>query len=117
MMTMTRCFQFPPMSDLEYNTAATPAFLQQLGAFSPDKPSSEAIVEFLDYMPEIFKLTDLCVGQKVEYHGYKVIEKSNFELNLSSPYEKLCERFTPECRKYISHAAKKRYELTERCFT
>jgi len=106
---------FPVPSKIRFGIkySSTPAFIQQLGAFSPDKPSSESIVEFLDYMPEVFKLTDLCVGQKVEHHGYKVIEKSNFELDLSSPYDKLFERFTPECRKYISQAAKKRYELTE----
>ena len=106
---------FPVPSNVRFGIqySSTPAFVQQLGAFSPDKPSSESIVEFLDYMPEIFKLTDLCVGQKVEHHGYKVFEKSNFELDLSYPYDKLQERFTPDCRKYISQAAKKRYELTE----
>ena len=106
---------FPVPSNVRFGIqySATPAFVQQLGAYSPDKPSSESIVEFLDYMPEIFKLTDLCVGQKVEHQGYKVIEKSNFELDLSSEYENLLERYTPECRKYISSAAKKRYELTE----
>jgi len=106
---------FPVPSNVRFGIqySTTPAFVQQLGAFSPDKPSSESIIEFLDYMPEIFKLTDLCVGQKVEHHGYKVIEKSNLELDLSSPYDKLFERYTPECRKYIAHAAKKRFELTE----
>jgi hypothetical protein len=63
-------------------------------------------------MPEVYKLTDLCVGQKVEHPGYKVIEKSNFELSLSAKYERLLDNFTPECHKYISNAAKKRYELT-----
>jgi hypothetical protein len=69
-------------------------------------------MEFLDYMPDIFKLTDLCIGQKVEHQGYKVIEKSNFELDLSSPYDKLVERYTPECLRFISNAGKKRYEVT-----
>jgi hypothetical protein len=105
---------FPVPSYVRFGVqyASTPPFLQQLGAFSPDKPASDAIVEFLDYMPEIYKLTDLCVGQKVDYPGYKVIEKTNFELNLSSHYERLLDRYTPECRKYISNAAKKRYEIT-----
>ena len=70
---------FPvPFKQIWIKYIATPAFLQQLGAFSPDKPASEAIIEFLDYMPKYYKLTDLCVGQKVEYHGYKVIEKIKF---------------------------------------
>ena len=105
-------FPIPSYVRFGVQYAATPPLLQQLGAFSPDKPAEKAIAEFLDYMPEIFKLTDLCVGQKVEHPGYKVIEKSNYELDLSSPYENLLERYTPECRKYISQVAKKRYELT-----
>ena len=105
---------FPVPSYVKFGIkfAVTPPFLQQLGAFSPDKPASNTIIEFLDYMPEIFKLTDLSVSQKVEYAGYKVLEKSNFELSLSLHYEKLHEKFTPECRKFISVAAKKKYELT-----
>jgi hypothetical protein len=105
---------FPVPSYIKFGIqyAATPAFLQQLGAFSPDKPPASAIVEFLDYMPNIYKLTDLCVGQKVEYPGYKVIENSNYELNLSSNYERIWDRYTPVCQKYISDAAKKRYDLT-----
>src|SRR5512140_1152223 len=69
--------------------ASTPPFLQHLGAFSPYKPDKQVIVEFLDYMPEIYKLTDICIWQKINYPGYKVTEKINFELSLSSPYEKL----------------------------
>jgi hypothetical protein len=106
---------FPVPSYIRFGVqyASTPPFLQQLGAYSPDKPASQVIAEFLEYMPEIYKLTDLCIGQKIDYPGYKVIEKSNFELNLSSRYETLVERYTPECRKYISHTSRKRYELTE----
>jgi hypothetical protein len=91
---------------------STPLFLQQLGAFSPDKNSSSVIVEFLDYMPGIFKMIDLCIGQNIDYPGYKVTEKSNFELNLAAPYEKLWEKFSPECRRNISNTAKRNYELT-----
>lgn len=105
-------FPIPSFVRFGIKFAANPPFLQQLGAFSPDKPATNVIVEFLDYMPEIFKLTDLCVGQKVEYHGYKVHEKSNFELSLSSHFEKLWDGYSPECRKRISVAAKKRYELS-----
>jgi hypothetical protein len=83
-----------------------------LGAFSPDKPAANAIIEFLDYMPEVFRLTDLNVGQKVEYPGYKVTEKSNYELSLSPHFEKLWDSYTPECRKYISTASKKGYVIS-----
>jgi hypothetical protein len=104
-------FPIPSYMIFGLQYASTPPFLQQLGAFSPDKPDNQVIVEFLDYMPEIYKLTDICIGQKITYHGYKVTEKSNFELSLSHPYEKLYEKFTPECRKYITNNARRKYEL------
>jgi hypothetical protein len=92
---------------------ATPIFLQQLGAFSPDKPAEKVIYEFIDYMPEFYKLVDLCVGQKVEYKGYKITERANYELDLSIPYKNLWDGFTSDCRRNIQIAAKKKIELTE----
>jgi hypothetical protein len=89
-----------------------PPFIQQLGAFSPDKPASGTIVEFLDYMPDLFKLIDLSVGQRIDYPGYKITEKANLELNLSASYEELWGRFSQECRRIIEKATKKRYELS-----
>jgi hypothetical protein len=105
-------FPIPSYITFGLQFASTPSFIQQLGAFSPDKPDSQAIVEFLDYMPEIYKLIDICVGQKISYPGYKVTEKNNFELSLTAPYEKLYEKFTQECRRYISNNARKKYEIT-----
>ena len=90
---------------------ATPVFLQQLGAFSPDKPASEAIVEFLDYMPDFFKLIDLCVGQKIENDRYKVTEKINFILDLSKPYETISDNFSNHCKRNIESSIKKKPEL------
>lgn len=106
-------FPIPSYVRFGLQYAVTPLFLQQLGAFSPDKPASQAIAEFLDYMPDLYKLTDLCIGQKIEHPGYKVIEKTNFELPLSVSYEILRENYSAECRRYISDAARRKYELTE----
>lgn len=91
---------------------ATPVFLQQLGAFSPDKAEKSAIVEYLDYMPEFYKLIDLCIGQKISYKGYSVTEKTNYELDLSSPYEILRENFDPSCRRNIDKSMRNRVKIT-----
>jgi hypothetical protein len=90
---------------------ATPVFLQQLGAFSPDKPASEAIGEFLDYMPDFFKLIDVCVGQKIKNDRYKVTEKTNFILDLSKPYETISDKFSNHCKRNIESSIKKKPEL------
>ncbi len=106
-------FPVPSQTRFGVQYAVTPAFIQQLGAFSPDKPAADVIVEFLDFMPEIYKLTDLCVGQKVEYQGYKVLMKPHFQLNLSPDYESLYQVYTPECRKIISDSGSMTYELSD----
>lgn len=106
-------FPIPARNRFGIRYIATPVFLQQLGAFSPDKQSSEVISEFIDYMPDFYKLIDLCINRKTESDGFKVTEKSNFELDLSLPYEKLKEGFTSDCRRNINIALKKKIELTD----
>jgi hypothetical protein len=90
---------------------ANPVFLQQLGAFSPDKPASDSVIEFLDYMPVNFKLIDLCIAQKVHHNSFKVTEKSNFELDLSFPYEKIRDNFSHHCKRNIEVSARKNPQL------
>ncbi len=104
-------FPVPGFSRFGIQYIATPVFLQQLGAFSPDKPAAEAISEYLDYMPDFFKLIDLCVGQKIDNDGYKVTEKTNLVLDLSKPYETLVENFSNHCRRNIESSIKKNPEL------
>ncbi|MCX6254170.1 MAG: hypothetical protein NTV31_06780 [Bacteroidia bacterium] len=104
-------FPIPGKSRLSIKYVATPIFLQQLGAFSPDKPESNVIVEFLDYMPDFYKLIDLCVAQKIHNDAYKVTERTNFEMDLSKPYEKTWENFAPHCKRNIETSAKKKPEL------
>ena len=104
-------FPVPGFNRFGIQYIATPVFLQQLGAFSPDKPASEAIVEFLDYMPDFFKLIDLCVGQKIENDRYKVTEKTNFILDLSKPYETISDNFSNHCKRNIESSIKKKPEL------
>lgn len=105
-------FPLPGFSKFGIQYISTPIFLQQLGAFSPDKPVSGVIHEFIDYMPEFYKFVDLCVGQKVNYSQYKVTERANYELDLSFPYEKLWNSFSSDCRRNIQIAGRKKIEMT-----
>ena len=104
-------FPVPGFKRYGINYIATPIFLQQLGAFSPDKPSQISLIEFLEYMPDFFRLIDLAVGQKINIDGYKVTEKANFELDLSDTYEDLWKGFTPHCRRNIETSGRKRPEV------
>jgi hypothetical protein len=104
-------FPVPGFSRFGIQYISTPPFLQQLGAFSPDKPVSTAISEFLDYMPDFFKLIDLCIGQKIYTAGYKVSERINYELDLSKPYETIFNNFSDICRRNIETSARKSPEI------
>jgi hypothetical protein len=105
-------FPIPALRRFGIQYISTPAFLQQLGAYSPDKPAERAIVEFLYYLPDFFKLTDLNIAQKIDFSGYKVTEKNNHILELSKSYDDLWAGFSAQCKKNIENAGKKFSEIT-----
>jgi len=104
-------FPVPGLSRYGFRYISTPRYLQQLGAFSPDKPVSSAIAEFLEYMPDFYRYIDLCVGQKIENNGFNVFEKVNLELDLSDTYEIMFNNFSDICKKNIHSSSKHKYEL------
>ncbi len=92
---------------------ATPIFLQQLGAYSPDKQLQQSTNEFVEYIPDFYRLIDLCVGQRMDNDEFRITLKSNYELDLSKSYSKLWDNFTQHCRRNIEKSAKKRPEITQ----
>jgi len=104
-------FPIPASVKFGVQYIATPIFLQQLGAYSPDKPAENVIVEFLDFIPDFYKLIDLCVAQKTDLEGFKISERVNYELDLSKSYEKLWENFSSHCKRNIESASKKKPEI------
>lgn len=104
-------FPLPVRKKLGFSYLSTPPFLQQLGAFSPDKPVVSVINEFLEFMPDFYWLIDLRIGQTISHDGFRVALRSNYELALSKPYKKLKDSFSEECRRNIGKASKKKPEL------
>jgi hypothetical protein len=104
-------FPIPGFKRFGIQYVSTPVFLQQLGAFSPDKLTSDVVYEFIDYIPDCFKLIDLCIKQKINTDGYKVTEKTNFEIDLSKPYETIYGNFSNDCRRNIESSIRKNPEL------
>ncbi len=76
-------FPIPGLRKYGIQYISTPIFLQQLGAYTPDKSQVKALNEFLDFIPEFYRLIDLCVGQRIDNDRYKVTLKANYELDLS----------------------------------
>jgi hypothetical protein len=104
-------FPIPVSRKLGVQYVSTPSFLQQLGAFSPDKPASTAIVEFLDFFPEFYKLIDLCIGQETECKGFKITERDNMELDLSKPYDGIWSNFSADCMRNIESGNKRKHDF------
>jgi hypothetical protein len=104
-------FPVPGFRRFGINYIATPIFLQQLGVYSPDTPENRMINEFIDYMPEFYRLIDLNIGQKINHQGYKVTERINLELDLITPYETSRNNYSSDCRRNINIAAKKKFEI------
>jgi hypothetical protein len=104
-------FPVPGYTRFGIRYIATPVFLQQLGAYSPDNSSTKAIKEFLDYMPDFYKFIDLCVRQKIEDNVYKVSLKVNYELDLSRPYESIAGNFSDQCTKNINSSSGRKFEI------
>jgi len=104
-------FPVPGFSRFGIQYVTNPPFVQQLGAYSPDKPATISALEFLEYMPDIYRYIDLNIEQNIPLDGYKVTEKVNCELDLMKPYEKLWDGFSPDCRRNIELSAKKRPEI------
>ena len=104
-------FPIPGFKKYGIRYIATPIFLQQLGAFTPDKSPQKAINEFIEYLPDFYWLIDLCAGQRVDNNEYKVTLKANYELDLSKPYDKLLNNYANHCRRNIETSARKKPEI------
>jgi hypothetical protein len=104
-------FPIPGFRKYGIQYIATPIFLQQLGAFAPDTPLQRALNEFFEYMPDFYKLIDLCVGQRIESDRYKLTLRTNYELDLSKSYEKLWNGCSKHCRRNIESSARKKPEI------
>ncbi len=106
-------FPLPSRTRFGIRYISTPPFVQQLGAFSPDKSAVRSAKEFLQYMPDMYRYIDLCISQDISFDRYKITERFNSELDLSKPYNKLRDAFSPHCRRTIDAFAKKKHEIAE----
>ncbi len=104
-------FPLPGSSRFGISYVATPVFLQQLGAYSPDKPVDTAVNEFLEYIPLTYRLIDLCIGQKIGSGEFVVTERSNYILDLSRSYDDLFDSFSPDCRRVINITSRRKYDI------
>lgn len=104
---------FPVPASKKYGIKyiATPVFLQKLGVYSPAVLSGKTIDEFVKFIPDSYRLIDLCTAGKIEDDRFIVTRKANYELDLEVAYEKLREGFSVHCRRNIARAEKEKTEI------
>lgn len=109
------CSLFPLPRSKKYGLSyiATPVFLQQLGLFAPDGDGKKIALEFIAFMPELYRFIDLNIGQEVKLPGYTLTPRYNFELKLSDPYEKVWVNYMSDCRRNINIAHRYPQEIVE----
>ncbi len=90
---------------------STPVFIQRLGVYSRNINKSTSIGDFLDKIPDYYRLIDICVGQEVKNESFKVTIGTNFELDMSLPYDQLWNNFSHHCKRNIDASARQKHEL------
>jgi hypothetical protein len=106
-------FPLPVFRKYGLSYIATPVFLQQLGAFTPDGDSDRKAEEFISFIPEVYRLVDLNIAQEIKTEKYKVTPRSNFELKLDGSYENLWFNYMSDCRRNINIAHRYPQEIVD----
>jgi hypothetical protein len=104
-------FPLPAFKKYGINYISTPVFVQRLGVFSQNTGNPAVINEFLESIPEYFRLIDLCVAQNVRDSNFKVTVRTNFELDMALPYGQLWNNFTHHCKRNIDVSAREKHDL------
>lgn len=106
-------FPLPGFRKYGFNYIATPVFLQQLGAFTPDGDSRKKAAEFIALMPEFYRLIDLNIAQEVKSEGFMLTPRTNFEMKLDKPYDSLWFSYMSDCRRNINIAHRYPQEIID----
>lgn len=97
-------FPLPRRKKYGFSYIATPVFLQQLGLFSADGDRVRMAEEFISFLPEFYRLADLCIGQEAHVPGFTLAPRQNYEMRLGDPYEKVWVNYMSDCRRNINIA-------------
>lgn len=106
-------FPLPRARKYGFSYLATPVFLQQLGLFTPDGDRERIAAEFITFMPEFYRLIDLCIGQEAKAPGYTLTPRHNYELKLDEPYENVWLGYMTDCRRNINIAHRYPQEVVD----
>jgi hypothetical protein len=83
-----------------------PYFAQQLGVFSIKKADNDKIREFINSIPEKFRLIQINMNtfNHISTDSFAVNMNSNYELDISGAYSKIYSSYSRNCRRNIKKA-------------
>lgn len=92
-----------------------PVFTQQLGVFSRNILNESVVEEFIQSIPEKYKLIEinLNVFNKVDATKHPVSVNKNYELDLIPSYESLYKRYAENTRRNLKTAEKSQLEIVK----
>lgn len=91
-----------------------PYFCQQLGLFSRVPAGDDLLRDFLNAIPNRFKLIDLAINKRpIDIKNLKWKERANYRLDLVNPYEDLISNFTTMHRRNIRKSYKNDLSIAE----
>lgn len=105
-------FPLPARSKFGIRYLATPVFLQNLDAYSPDRTASGSVSEFLDFIPPFFRLIDICVGHEPVSNKYRITKRINYQLHLNDSYDITRKMFSDHCKRNIDTGHKRNKSIT-----
>jgi hypothetical protein len=83
-----------------------PALSQQLGVFSPVKPSGIIVESFLRRIPEKYKHLDICLNSsnEVSCRGFKILRRVNYELKTDQEVDDIVSQYSNNTKRNIKKA-------------
>lgn len=93
-----------------------PFFVQQLGVFSSQKLDSDRVKEFINAIPEKYKLIEITLNSfnRLEEGDYIIKENTNYELDLIQPYEQLYANYNDNLKRNVKKAKKNQLSVNRK---
>lgn len=106
-----------------------PHFCQQLGIFSAVSAGKAVISDFLEAIPPKFRFAEICINtensseilknyqpvikkKQKDFSGFLLKENSNFELDLTKPYDHIYKGYSENTRRNIRKAIKNKIQVS-----
>ncbi|GGK47214.1 MULTISPECIES: hypothetical protein [Flavobacteriaceae] len=86
-----------------------PAWIQQLGVFSPNEISEKLVLDFINVIPKKFKKVTIQFNSDNKFQLQNVTERVNYILPLNKPYEEIYKGYRKDRKDRLKQVKSKNY--------